>query len=92
VHGRLAIMEWRGRSKAGEVIVIAQRERERERERRSTGLSPMAPLGDGHTTTLNTDDWWCSDGEIVLGTRMRDWSRVGALDNGSALVAPFMGP
>jgi hypothetical protein len=32
VHGRLAIMEWRGCSKAGEVIVIAQRERERERE------------------------------------------------------------
>jgi hypothetical protein len=33
VHGRLAIMEWRGRSKAREVIVIAQRERERGRER-----------------------------------------------------------
>jgi hypothetical protein len=29
---------------------------------------------DGHTTTLNRGDWWCSDEKIVLGTRMRDWS------------------
>jgi hypothetical protein len=41
VHGGLMTMGRRGRSGAWEVIVIARR----ERERRSSGFSPMAPLG-----------------------------------------------
>jgi hypothetical protein len=49
VHGGLATMGRRGCSRAQEVVVIArrERERERERERRSSGFSPMAPLGGG---------------------------------------------
>jgi hypothetical protein len=49
VHGGLATMGRRGCSGTQEVIVIAWREREREREReierRSSGFSPMVPLG-----------------------------------------------
>jgi hypothetical protein len=30
-------------------------------------------------------------GEMVLGTRRRDWSWVGAIDNGVALVLSFIG-
>jgi hypothetical protein len=33
-------------------------------------------------TMLNRVDRWCSDGEMIPGMRMRDWSRVGAVDNG----------
>jgi hypothetical protein len=43
-------------------------------------------------TALNRGGRWCSDGKMVLGTRRREWSRVGAVDNGAALVAPFIGP
>jgi hypothetical protein len=47
-----------------------------KRERRLSGFSPMAPLGggDGRTTTLNRGDRWCSDGDMVLDVRRRDWS------------------
>jgi hypothetical protein len=41
-------------------------------------------------TTLNRGGWWCSDGEIYLGVRSRDWSQGGAMDNGGALVVPFI--
>jgi hypothetical protein len=40
----------------------------------------MAPLGggaDGHMMVFNRSGWWCSDGEMVLGVRRRDWSRGG---------------
>jgi hypothetical protein len=46
---------------------------------------------DGHTTMLNREGWWCSDREMVPDAR-RDWSQVDVVDNGSALVAPFIGP
>jgi hypothetical protein len=50
---------------------------ERGRERRSSEFSPMAPLGggDGLMIALNRGDRWCSDGEMVLRARRRDWSR-----------------
>jgi hypothetical protein len=47
VHSGLATMGQHDRSKAREVVMIAQKERERERERRSSGFSPMTPLGGG---------------------------------------------
>jgi hypothetical protein len=40
---------------------------------------------------LNRGGWWCSDGEMILDARRRDWSRVGRMDNGGALVMPFIG-
>jgi hypothetical protein len=36
--------------------------------------------------------WWCFDGEMVPSARRRDWSRVDAVDNRGALVAPFIRP
>jgi hypothetical protein len=68
VHGGLATMGRRGRSGSQEFVVIAWK----ERERRLFRLSPMAPLGDDHTTTLNRGGRWCSDGEMVLGA----WRRL----------------
>jgi hypothetical protein len=54
VHGGLTTMGRPGRSRAWEVIVIAQRDREREeRERRSSGFSPMTPLG-GRAAEMTT--------------------------------------
>jgi hypothetical protein len=41
VHGGLTTMGWCGRFRAREVVVIARR------ERKSSGFSPMAPLGGG---------------------------------------------
>jgi hypothetical protein len=84
----------RGRSGAWEVIVIARREREREEVIRvlTNGAAWSRSYRDGHTTTLNRDDRWCFDGEMVSGVRRRDWSQVGAVDNEGALVAPFIGP
>jgi hypothetical protein len=37
----------------------------------------MAPFGgeDGLMIALNRGDQWCSDGEMVLRARRRDWSR-----------------
>jgi hypothetical protein len=43
-------------------------------------------------TPLNRCGWWCSDGEIILGVRRRDWSRVSAVDNGGALITSFIKP
>jgi hypothetical protein len=40
---------------------------------------------------LNRGGRWYSDEEMVLGVRRRDWSQVGVMDNGGALVAPFIG-
>jgi hypothetical protein len=71
-----------GRSRAWEVIVIAQREREREREENvvevpTNGVTWRRSCGDGHMTALNRAGRWCFDGDIVLTTRRRDWSRGG---------------
>jgi hypothetical protein len=69
-------------------------EREREEVIRvlTNGAAWSRSYRDGHTTTLNRDDRWCFDGEMVSGVRRRDWSQVGAVDNKGALVAPFIGP
>jgi hypothetical protein len=83
--------------------MIVQRERERERDGEGerereevTGVLTndatwRRSCRDGNTTTLNRGAWWCSDGEMVLGARRRDWSQSGWVDNGSALIAPFIG-
>jgi hypothetical protein len=44
----------------------------------------MAPLGgeNDHTTAFNREGRWCSNEEMVPDVRRRDWSRVGAVDNG----------
>jgi hypothetical protein len=34
--------------------------------------------------------WCCFDGEMVLDVRKRDWSRVDAVDNVSALITYFI--
>jgi hypothetical protein len=46
--------------------------------------------GDGHTMALNRGGQWCSNREMILGARRRDWSRVGMVDNGGALIVPFI--
>jgi hypothetical protein len=95
------------RSGAWEVVMIVQREREREREGEGEGEGEREreevtgvltidatwrrSCKDGNTTTLNRGAQWCSDGEMVLGARRRDWSKSGWVDNGSALIAPFIG-
>jgi hypothetical protein len=57
VHSGLATMGQHDRSKAREVVMIAQKEREREREEVIRILTNDATwrrsCGDGHTTTLN---------------------------------------
>jgi hypothetical protein len=69
----------RSRSRAREVIVIAQREGGRETERKrevvrvlTNGTAWRQSYEDGLTTTLNRGGWWCSDGEVVLGMWRRD--------------------
>jgi hypothetical protein len=39
---------------------------------------------------LNRGGQWCSDGEMVSDVR-RDWSQVVMVDNGGALITPFIG-
>jgi hypothetical protein len=84
-----------GCSGAQEVIVMAQRERERRR-RRSSGFLPMAPLGGGATEMATRRH----SIEAVRGAPIGRWfwvrgreigSGVGVMDNGGALVAPFIG-
>jgi hypothetical protein len=58
----------------------------------TNGTTWRRSCGDGHTMTLNRGDRWCSDGEMILSTRMRYWSRGGAMDNRDALVVPFIEP
>jgi hypothetical protein len=76
-------MGQRGRSGSWEVVVIARREREREREREevvevvANDATWRRSCGDAHTTTLNRGNYWFSDGEMIPGTRRRDWSRGG---------------
>jgi hypothetical protein len=55
VHSGLATMGQHDRSKAREVVVIAQREREREEVIRilTNDANWRWSCGDGHTTTLN---------------------------------------
>jgi hypothetical protein len=80
VHGGLATMERRDRSGAWEVIVIAWREREKEGEVIgvfTNGATWRWSCGDGHTTALNRGSRWCSDGEMFLGARKKDWSQGG---------------
>jgi hypothetical protein len=73
VHGGLATMGQRGRSKAWEVIVIAWREGE-EVLVLTNGATWRQSCGDVHMTVLNKGGWWCSNEELVLGVRRRDWS------------------
>jgi hypothetical protein len=99
VYNGLMSMGWRGRFRAREVVMVARRERasERERERRrSSGFSSMMPLGGGVAQMATRR---CST-EAVGGAPMGRWFRaegeeigagVGAVDNGGALVAPFIG-
>jgi hypothetical protein len=102
VHGGLMTMGRHGRSGVQEIIMIARRERERERERgrrrrRSSGFSSIVPLGVGATEIATRHRLT----EAVGGASMRRWfrTRVGEIgaemdvvDNGGALVAPFIGP
>jgi hypothetical protein len=96
VHGGLMTMGQCGRFGALEVIVAAQRERERERRRRSLGFSPMASLGGG---TAEMDTRQCSI-DVAGGALIERWFRtrggeigaeVDAVDNGGALITPFIG-
>jgi hypothetical protein len=73
-----------------------ERERERERERSSLEFSPIAPLGGGVAETATR---WFSI-EAASGAPMGRWFRarggeigagVDAVDNGGALIAPFIG-
>jgi hypothetical protein len=67
--------------------MIAQTERERETETEreeeevigvlTNGATWIRSYKDGHTTALNRGDRWCLEGEMVLSTRRRDWSRGG---------------
>jgi hypothetical protein len=83
VHGRLATMGRRGCFRAREVVVIPRREIEGEEEKEevvrllTNGATWRRSCGDDHTTVLNRGSRWCSDGEMVLGVRMRDWSQGG---------------
>jgi hypothetical protein len=56
----------RDRSRAWEIIVIAQRERERERRRKSSEFSPIASLGGGAVEMVTRQ---CSI-EVVGGAPM----------------------
>jgi hypothetical protein len=67
-------MERRGRSAARDVVVIARREREEVIGVLTNDATWRQSCGDGHTTALNRGDRWCSDEEIVLDARRRDWS------------------
>jgi hypothetical protein len=51
--------------------------REREEVVRFPPMTPLRGGVDGHMTELNKGDWLCSDGEMVLGVRRKDWSRSG---------------
>jgi hypothetical protein len=81
-----------GCSRAQKVVVIAKR----ERERRSSEFSPMTPLGGGAAEMATR---WRST-EATGGALMGRWFRaqgeeigagVGAVDNGGALIASFIG-
>jgi hypothetical protein len=60
-----------------------ERERERKREREepvgvlTNGVTWRRSCGYGHTTSLNRGGRWYFDGEMVQGTRSRDWSQDG---------------
>jgi hypothetical protein len=70
---------WGGAAAPGarEVIVIGRREREEVVGVLTNGATWRRSCRDNHTTALNRSGRWCSDGEMVLGTRRRDWSRGG---------------
>jgi hypothetical protein len=57
----------------------------------TTGATWWRSCRDGQTMTLNRGGQWCSDREMVPGTMRRDWSQVGMMDNGGALIMPFIG-
>jgi hypothetical protein len=57
--------------------VIDQREREEVIRVLTNGATWRQSCGNGHTTALNRDGRWCSDGEMVPSTRRRDYSRGG---------------
>jgi hypothetical protein len=70
-------MGQREHSGAQEFIVIAQREREEIVRVLTNGATWRQSCGDGHTMVHNKRGRWCFNGEMVLGTRRRDWSRGG---------------
>jgi hypothetical protein len=89
IHSGLMTMGRRGRSRAREVVVIAQR--------RSSGFSPMVPLG-GRTVEMTTRQ---RSTEVAGGAQMGRWLwarggdigvGVGAVDNGGGLISLFIGP
>jgi hypothetical protein len=55
-----------GRSGAQEVIVIAWRGEEVVGVL-TNDATWRRSFRDGHTTVLNRDDWWCSNGDMVPG-------------------------
>jgi hypothetical protein len=74
VHGGLTTMVQRGHSGVQEVIVIAQR----ERERRSSGFSPMAPLGGGATKIATRRSSTEAAGGASMGRWF--WARGGEIE------------
>jgi hypothetical protein len=71
--------------------MIARRERERVIGVLTNGATWRQSCGDDHSMMLNRGSRWCFDGEMVPGVRCRDWSRMGVVDNGDALIMPFIG-
>jgi hypothetical protein len=74
-HGGLTTLGRPGHSGAQKVIMIARREREEVIRVLTIGTTWRHNCRDDHTTALNRGDRWCSDGEMVLGVRRRQWSR-----------------
>jgi penicillin V acylase-like amidase (Ntn superfamily) len=69
-------MGWRNRSRAQEVIMIAQRERDEAIGVLTNDATWRQSYGNGHMTTLNRGGRWYSDGEMVPYAR-RNWSQGG---------------
>jgi hypothetical protein len=67
-----------------------------QRERRSSGFSPMAPLGGGAVEMATRRHSIEAVGVAPMGRwfQMRGWeigAEVGAVDNGGALIISFIG-
>jgi hypothetical protein len=59
--------------------VIARKDREKEEVVGvlTNGGIWSQSCGDGHTMMLNRSSRWCSDREMLLGVRRRDWNQGG---------------
>jgi hypothetical protein len=94
VRGGLATMGQGGCSRAQKVVVIA--ERERERGRRLSEFSPMTPLGGGAAEMATRRRSTEATGGALMGRWFRAQGEeigagVGAVDNGGAIITPFIG-